>query len=150
MFILRSCDRSLIFIGIFISLSISSCGETKYTQCEQIFQIAHNVTDTNKSVSYASNEQPTELKSWLIAAGLMNTAAEQIKNLHIDDSQLIEYQNGLANIYDIYSQATYDAVKARESKNIDALKSARTDAEKAGELQQVLIKDINTYCLNQG
>jgi hypothetical protein len=150
MFNLRSGDRSLIFISIFISLSISSCGETKYTQCEQLFQIAHNVTDTNKNVSYTSNEQPTELKSWLIAADLMNTAAQQINELQIDDAQLIEYQTGLANIYYIYSQATYNAVKARESKNINALKSARIDAQKAGELQQILIKKINIYCLNQG
>jgi hypothetical protein len=149
MFIFNFGDRLSIFMGIFISLLIFSCGETKYTQCEKLFQIAHNVTDTNKNVSYAYNEQPTELKSWLIAADLMDTAAQQINNLHIDDAKLIEYKNGLANIYSTYSQATYDAVKARESKNIDALKSARTDAEKAGQLQQVLIKKINTYCLNQ-
>ncbi|WP_019507975.1 hypothetical protein [Pleurocapsa sp. PCC 7319] len=157
MFVGRQSDRTvylrvngkLTFLGILLSLLVAGCGENQFTQCEQIFQIAHNVTENSKNVSYTNDEQPTEMRSWLKAAEMMNKAANKIRALHINDSELIRYQNRLVRIYRIYSQATYDAVNARESKNFDALEAARIDANKAGEMQQSLIKEINTYCLNK-
>ncbi len=143
----------LIFLNILAGLTILGCEENRIAQCEQIFQIARNVTESNKiesnkNISYPGAQQPVELKSWLQAASKMEHAANNIKALKINDSQLIQYQHQLATIYRIYSQATYDAVRARENKNLEALKSARNDATKAGELQQNLIQEINTYCLN--
>lgn len=149
MFILRRGDRTKIWLGITVSLLMFGCGENKYTQCEQIFQIAHRVVETNNNAVYISNEQPSEMKSWLQAADIMAQAAQQIKALPLNDIKLIEYQTGLVNIYRIYSQATYDAVKARESKNIEALQTAHSHAAKAGEIQKKLIKEINAYCVNQ-
>ena len=148
MLVLRRNDRTFIWMGILLSLLVSSCGENKYAQCEQIFQITRSVIDNGKNVIYTNDEQPIEMRSWLEAARLMNQTADKIKALHIDDSELIGYQNRLVTIFQIYSQATYDAVTARESKNIEALKAARIDAETAGEMQQTLIKEINDYCLN--
>ena len=157
MFVWRQSDRAghlkvnfkLTFLGILLGLFVSSCGENKFTQCEQIFKIARGVTENSKNVIYTNHEQPMEMKSWLNAAGMINKAANKIRALHINDSELIRYQNRLVRVYRIYSQATYDAVNARENKNFDALEAARMDANKAGEIQQSLIKEINTYCLNK-
>ena len=138
--------------GIVFNLVLASCSETKYTQCEQIFKIAHQVNSEAKNienVNSVANELPQEMKSWLEAANLMNKAAQQIQALPINNVQLIKYQTGLANIYQIYSQATYDAVQARESKNINALISARDRANTAGEIQQKLVDEINSYCLDR-
>lgn len=163
MSISRTCDRSsevfrkaaasqksnllLVFLSIVISLWMSGCGEeVRYSQCEQIFQIAHSVTDTTQKIDSTSTETQ-DLKSWLEVAALMRKAAQQLKSLPLNDAELIRYQTGLANVYQIYSQATYDAVKARESKNIDALSVARSHAEIAGKRQQLLIDEINNYCL---
>ena len=78
----------------------------------------------------------------------MRKAAQQLKSLPLNDAELIRYQTGLANVYQIYSQATYDAVKARESKNIDALSVALEFFQQATCLrQQLLIDEINNYCL---
>lgn len=157
MFVGRQGDHSrhlqvncqLTFLGILLSLLVSGCGENKFTQCEQIFQIAHGVTENSKNVSYTSDGQPTEMRSWLKAAEMINKAANKIRALHINDSELIRYQNRLVRIYRIYSQATYDAVNARENKNFAALETARIDAKKAGEMQRNLIQEINAYCLNK-
>ena len=138
-----------LFVGIFLGLVVSSCGENKYTQCEQIFHIARGVTENSKDVNYIYDEQPTEMKSWLETARMIDTAADRIKALHINNSNLIKYQNKFATVYHIYSQAIYDAVQARENKNLEALKSARNDAEKAGQIQQNLIQEINAYCLKK-
>jgi ABC-type enterochelin transport system substrate-binding protein len=141
--------HKLVLMGIVMSLLISSCGENRFTQCEQIFRIARGVKENSKNVSYTNKEQLTVMKSWLEVASMLNQAADQIEALHINDSKLIGYQNQLVTVYRIYSQATYDAVQARENKNIEALKAARIDAETAGEMQQGLIKEINAYCLNR-
>lgn len=138
----------LIAVSIVMGMTIFGCEENRIAQCEQIFQIAHNVTESNKNISYIDAEQPVEMKSWLQAANNMHSAADNIQALNINNSKLIQYQDQLATIYRIYSQATYDAVQARENQNLDALKSARSDATKAGELQQNLIREINAYCLN--
>ncbi|MGL5078688.1 MAG: hypothetical protein ACRDBG_23055 [Waterburya sp.] len=138
-----------ILMGIILSLLISSCGENRLTQCEQIFRIAQGVKENSKNVSYTNQEQPTVMKSWLEAASMINQAADKIEALHINDSELIGYQNKLVTVYRIYSQATFDAVQARENKNLEALKAARIDAQTAGEMQQSLIKEINAYCLSK-
>ncbi|MGL4884001.1 MAG: hypothetical protein ACRC8K_23520, partial [Waterburya sp.] len=124
-----------ILMGIILSLLISSCGENRLTQCEQIFRIAQGVKENSQNVSYTNQEQPTVMKSWLEAASMINQAADKIEALHINDSELIGYQNKLVTVYRIYSQATFDAVEARENKNLEALKAARIDAQTAGEMQ---------------
>lgn len=141
-------DRYFLIAVVLSSLFLSSCSESKLTQCQQIFRIAAQVNNSSKNVSY-TNEDSNIMKSWLEAAGTMNKAADNVQALHINDSKLIRYQNQLATIYRIYSQATYDAVAARESKNLEALEFARINAQKAGQMQQDLIQDLNKYCLNR-
>ncbi len=140
-----------ILMSILAGFAILGCEENRTNrtaQCEPIFQIAHSVTESHKNISYVDAQQPVEMKSWLQAASKMDSAANNIQALKINDSKLIQYQHQLTTIYRIYSQATYDAVRARENKNLEALKSARNDATKAGKMQQSLIQEINAYCLD--
>lgn len=141
-------DRYFL-ITILLSLSICGCSQSKLTQCEQIFRIASEVRSSSKKVSYNNDGDLSQMKTWLEAASTMNKAANNIQALHINNSELIKYQNQLVTIYRIYSQATYDAVEARESKSLEALEFARIDAQKAGKMQQNLIKNLNNYCLNR-
>lgn len=141
----------LVITGSFLCFLVSGCGENKYTQCKQIIHVASMVNENNQKLNYSDHknyEQPMEMKSWLEAAQTMNNTAENIRALSFVDSKLLGYQNKLANVYQIYSQATYEAVKAQESKNIEALETARIEAQKAGKIQQGLVKEINAYCLD--
>ena len=151
LFVPKSTSKTslrLILLSTLVGLTTVGCAEKRIAQCQQIFQIAHNVTESNNNISYLDAQKTIEIESWQLAASKMEHAANNIKALQINDSQLIQYQHQLATIYRIYSQATYDAVRARENKNLEALKSARKAATKAGELQQNLIPEINAYCLN--
>ena len=130
-----------------IGLFTFGCKDNKLAQCEQIFQIARDVNQGDLQTSYIDSEVPLEIKSWLSAARKFDRAADNVTALKISHSQLINYQNQLATVYRIYSHATYDAVRARENQNFTALKSARNDATKAGEVQQELIQKINNFCL---
>lgn len=139
-------NYQLILIIISLSLFTVGCEENKSAQCEQIFRVVEDVQQNNRNASDA-NQQSDEMKSWLQAANRFNQAADRIAILKINHSQLITYQNQLVTIYRIYSQATHDAVRAKENLDLPALKSARQDAIKAGIIQQKLIRQINHYCL---
>ena len=138
----------ILFFSFLLSLLFAGCSNNKYTQCEQIFQIANRLDRNVDRLSYFDNQQPTEMKSWLEAASAIDRAANHLEALQINDSQLIEYRNKFVTIYRIYSQATYDAVKARENQNFQALESVKSDARQAGKMQQDLIEQVNAYCLN--
>ena len=142
-----SSDRYLFFIVIPLGILLSSCGESKLTQCEQVFKIVAGVNNSISQVSYTQNEDSGQMKIWLEAANTMDRAAENIEALHINNGKLIGYQNKLATVYRIYSQATYNAVEARENKNLEALELARLEALKADTMQQEAIEGINAYCL---
>lgn len=137
----------LVFSIAIMNLFISACTGNKLTQCQRIYLIAENTAKSNKSANYASDKQPIELKSWLQAAAKFEQAADNIRTLKIERPKLVAYQNQLATLYDLYARATYDAVQARENKDLSALNSAREDATKAELVQQELIKKINAYCL---
>ncbi|MEL6581707.1 MAG: hypothetical protein AAFQ14_18340 [Cyanobacteria bacterium J06621_12] len=135
-----------IVVNLTFVLFLFGCEENPSAQCEQIFQIAQDVNTSNQKASYVNKGESFEMKSWLKAASKFNGAADNLTALEITHGELSQYQNQLARIYRIYAQATYDAVRARENKNLSALESARNDAVKAGRIQQELIQKVNSYC----
>ncbi len=140
-------NYSVVFcLSIFVSLIAVGCGETKYAQCEQIIQIANRVVSEKTKLIDTESSANIESKTWLQAARMIDQAARKIENIDLQDPKLIQYQVNLAQVYRIYSQATYDAVRAWESKNIKALQVAHTDAEKAGQMEVKLGNGINNYC----
>ena len=142
-------DRYLLFkiLSTGILTLTFSCGQNNLNQCQQIFRIAREIDRSSENIIRDRDE--TEFGSWLEAAKMMETAADKIQALHINDSELIRYQNQLATIYRIYARSTYDAVRARENKNLEVLRSARNDARKASQIHQDSVRGLNDYCLNR-
>ncbi len=138
----------IIFWGI-INVFVVACESRKYAECEQIITLANNVTQQTQAIAEGSSDRDRDLENWLEASNIMKQAATDIEDLEIKDSQLVEYQAGLVDIYQVYAQATYDAVKARESRNLQALQSARDEAKNIGKINNDLVKNINNYCLEK-
>ena len=139
-----------------ISLGLVSCNNAKYTQCQQIIEIANQVNrqtqeiiNDSSDLREAQSDRRIEPDIWSQAATIMTQAAAQIDTLSLKDSQLVDYQNSLVEMFRLYSQATYDAIEARENKNLQALKSASESAKKAGLLKDKLEMEINSYCLGK-
>ena len=142
--------QSKIFtIASLLAWLIIGCENQKYTQCQEIIAIANKATNQVQKIVDDSSDKEVTFKTWLKAADMMTIAATEIEALPIKDPQLIDYQGNLANIFRVYSQATYDAVKARENKNLSALKIASDNAQKAGKSNQDLVAKINSYCTTQ-
>ena len=139
----------LVLVNIMLSLLVFGCESNEFAQCEQIFQIARDVTADNRELSRRNREQLGQVESWLQAAATMERAADKLEALNIDNSKLIQYQSQLATIYRIYAGATYDAITARENQNLASLKSARSDAEKAGQMQRNLVREIDAFCVDR-
>ena len=141
-----SGDR-YFFLAIFCSVClVAGCSQSRLNQCEQIFQIVREVNSKSRTIGHTNESEPIQLKNWLEAANLMNRAADKIEALHVNSGELIQYQNQLATVYRIYSQATYDAVAARENKNLSGLESARDRAFRAGKIQDESLEKLNKYC----
>ena len=142
-------NRQLIMVSLSLSLFVSGCEQKKTVQCKQIFQIVRDVTSSNKDINYANSKQSASEQSWLKAASRLALAADSIDVIKISQIQLVQYQKQLAAVYRIYSQATYDAVQARENKDLEFLQEARKNSIKAGKMQQNLIHRINSYCIDR-
>lgn len=143
----RNCQ--LIMVSFCLSLFVSGCEDQKTVQCEQIFQLVREVTQSNRDINYVNDRQSASEPSWLKAASRLALVADSIDALEISQSELVQDQKQLAVVYRIYSQATYDAVQARENKDLEFLQDARRNAIKAGKMQQNLIQRINSYCIDR-
>ncbi len=139
----------VISLSIIISFLVISCGKTRYSQCEQIIMIANGVAQQTHQLIAVENNQPIETKTWLQAAEIMATAAQQLEALSIRDVQLNNYQADLAKIYRTNSQVTYDMIQAWEDKNVVAAQAAQAKVRTTGELEQKLGNEINLYCFNE-
>lgn len=147
-FVAINRQKNLIIASFLACLTIG-CTNQKVSQCQDIIAIANAASNQAQKITNNSQEKVVELKTWLQAADIMTVAAKQIEALPIKDPELINYQGNLASVFRIYSQATYDAVQARENKNLSALKTAHNHAQEAGKLNQALVKKINQYCTVQ-
>lgn len=147
MFVHSSLKKNWYLLCI-ISLILGSCSNAKYAQCQQIIEIANQVSSQTQEIIDGSGGSK-EAKVWSKAITIMNLAADKLDTLSLQDPKLAEYQNNLAEIFRLYSQATNDAIEARETKNLKALKSAVAEAQQAGVLKEQLVKGINSYCLGK-
>lgn len=141
-----SSNYCLIGFILSINFLLVSCRDNKYTQCEQIITIANQVARETQIIAGIKTQTNLETKNWLKAAEMMNQAAERLEGLSIKDPQLIGYLGDLVKIYRTNSEATYNIIKARESKNIEIAKTAQANVQLAGEWEKKLSNGINNYC----
>lgn len=139
----------VIFLSIITSLLSVACGETKYSQCEQIITIANSVAQQTHQLIELKTSQQIEAKTWMQGAEIMAKAAQKLEALPIKDAKLINYQADLAKIYRTNSQVTYDMIQAWQNKDLVAAQTAQTKVQTVGELERKLGNEINFYCLNK-
>lgn len=135
----------IISLNIALSLLISSCSQSKQSQCQKIFAIVNTVSQEAKPLK---NQSSDDLQNWLEASNKIQLAAEQIQALNITNPQLKENQENLVKSYLSYSQATRDFVKAFENKDREAAQAAKIKVEEAGKLEQEVGNKLNLNCRN--
>ncbi|MFP4133954.1 MAG: hypothetical protein ACLFQP_07255 [Halothece sp.] len=135
--------RNLFLVAIV--MVISSCTEAKSQECAQIITLANETVEEAKSVT--TGKESTDPEAALLASDTMELAAKEMEDLNISDPQLQTYQNQFIQMYEETAEATRSFVKAYKNKDIEKLKPAREELEKATALDQELVTKINDYCL---
>lgn len=139
--------KSKLIFPFLLSLLLGSCAQSKSSQCQRIFEIANQVTKETQTLTKSGRD--VEMKTWLLAADKMEQAALDMEKLEITDTNLQAYQQGFAQVYREYAQATQEIVKVWENKDRIAAKAAQEKVRRAGKMEQELGQKINSYCRAQ-
>jgi hypothetical protein len=134
-------NLSIIFLGTSLSLVATSCAETKVSQCQKIIEITKKMAQESKN-----NRQTTDIKQVLQMADTFEEIAEDMEKIKIQDEQLIQYQEGFAEVYRSNAQATREFIDALQTKNIPAAKLTQKQVQEIGRKEQKLVTDMNSYC----
>ena len=124
-----------------IAVLLSSCAETKTSQCQKIFLITKKMAEES-----AKNRETKDIKTVLEVADAFEKASEQLKKMELKDPQLTEYQQGLAEVYQGNAETTRSFVKALETKDIPTAKLAQDQVQQIGKKEQEIITQTNQYC----
>ncbi len=139
----RSPKSFSLFMPVFLAIAVllNSCAETKTAQCQKIFLITKKMADES-----AKSRDTKDTKQVLLVADAFDQASEQLKKLDLKDTQLVQYQQGLADIYQGNASTTRSFVKAIENKDIPTAKLAQDEVKQIGKKEQQLVTKTNQYC----
>ncbi len=147
MFLKISIILRIFLIFITISL-LKSCANNKSFQCQQILQIATDVTKETRSLTTEQGGNNIDKKTWLLAADKIEQGAENLKKLQVNDPTLNQYKTSFAQVYQDYADATRQIIKVLDNKDKEAAKSAQYKVRKAGQLEKEIGDKFNAYCQN--
>ena len=131
----------LVFFMPAIAILLNSCAETKTAQCQKIFLITKKMAEES-----AKNRETKDIKAVLKVADTFDQASEELNKLEIKDTQLTEYQQGLAEVYQGNAVATRSFIKALETKDIPTAKLAQDQVKQISKKEQDLVTKTNQYC----
>ena len=148
--------KALIAALIATSFSISSCGPSRISQCNQLIAIINK-----GSAVIDGQKERNDVASNQVLARDLKAVAKQIVSLELEDKRLQEYQTQFVGFFEELSQAFTEMggaleVAVRVETNREGrqqLEEAQTQLEQAGqkasqtaEIQDKLINDLENYC----
>ena len=135
----------IISLATAIGLLTASCAPTKFYQCKRVLEIAAKV---NEQVEILCGDcQVEDSQEALQVADVMETSAQEMGDLEINDEQLQTYQSGFVELYQGWSQATRDFVEAFfNQKDLKAAQSAKEKLQQFGGKEKEIVDGINNYC----
>ncbi|MBN4004846.1 hypothetical protein [Nostoc sp. LPT] len=142
-------------VSLSIALFITSCSETKVSQCQRLVRVV------NAGTSLIDKNKGTQVITSIQLSKDLEFVTKSIKELNLTDPKLKEFQNGFVKIFQNLSQAIAKAGKAlgatktaeasvsgREKiqKARDEIDSALTTATTLGKQSDTLVNQMNKYC----
>jgi hypothetical protein len=143
-------------ISLTLALAITSCSETKISQCQRL------ITAVNQGTSLIDTKKGQQVSSSLKLSKDLQNTTKSLQELKFKDPKLAEYQSKFVKIFDNLSQAIGKASKALgDTKTAKAsvpgrvtIENARkqidttltTAANTAGKDLDNLGKELNNYC----
>ncbi|MGF1478026.1 MAG: hypothetical protein ACFB4I_00830 [Cyanophyceae cyanobacterium] len=109
-----------------------------------MIEVTMNIANETKALS--NNGQTKEPQAALQVADAFEKAAQEMAKINLQDEQLVEYQDGFAQMYLGMSRATHSFIGALNDKDITAAKSAKEELQTLGSTERELVSGINSYC----
>ncbi len=134
--------RMLSLVGL--ALVMTSCSESKVSQCNKLIEIANQAVSGVKAVS--ENPKPDSIESMNKIADVANTAKSQMEKLQLSDDKLKAFQTRFITMYTDTNQATRDLVGAAEKKDAPAAQKAFDALQNATSQEGPLVNEVNSYC----
>jgi hypothetical protein len=131
-------------LALSIVLLISSCSDSKVSQCSKLIEIANQAVSGVRTVS--ENPQPDNVDSMNKIADVANKAKSEMAALQLSDPKLQDYQKRFVTMYTDTHQATRDLVTAAEAKDSQAAQQAFDALKTATAQEGPLVNEVNGYC----
>lgn len=123
---------------------ISSCSESKVSQCNKLIEIANRAVSGVREVS--ENPKPDSIESMNRIADVANAAKAEMEGLQLSDPQLKDYKTRFITMYTDTNQATRDLVAAADKKDATAAQQAFEALQTATSQEGPLVNEVNAYC----
>lgn len=156
---LRQYTKSAFAIAA-LGLLVTSCSETKLSQCKKLIDVANQVVMDVQTV--AQNASTTGSNAAANAANaadgadsiaVINKVAEaadkariNMESLTLTDERLQDFQDRYASMYTEIGQTTREMLAAAEAKDREAGREAYDAFKAATSQEEVLVDEINEYC----
>lgn len=144
-------------VSLSVALLLSSCNESKVSQCQRLIQV---VNEGNSLIDKNKGQQVT---TSLQLSKDLEVVTTSIKELNLNDPKLKEFQSRFVKVFNTLSQAIAKAAKALSAAKAaeaspsgrEKLQNARSEidtalttaAKNTGKESDVLLKEINNYCV---
>ena len=134
-----------VAVLVAVALLVTSCSESKVSQCSKLIEIANRAVLGVKQVS-ASPQPDSSIQQMNAIADVANTAKAEMQAVRLVDEQLQDYQTRFVDMYTETNQATRDLVSAAEAKDAQAAQQAFTALQAATAKEEPLVTEVNDYC----
>ncbi|WP_416670185.1 hypothetical protein [Egbenema bharatensis] len=134
-----------------IGLLLSSCSESRISQCRKLINVANQVVTDVQTVAENASTSPsgnTGASTEVInrVADAANSARVNMEELSLNDTQLQDFQNRYATMYAEIYDSTSAMLDASEARDREAGRQAYTAFQAATSQEATLVSEINQYC----
>jgi hypothetical protein len=130
----------IIPLSVCIYFLVTGCSESKVSQCQRLIEVV------NKGTELIENNKGQQVTTSLQLSEDLEATTKEIKDMHLKDSRLQEFQSGFVKIFGSFSQLIAQAGKALGSaKTAQASSQGRVKIQLArGEIDKALTAAAKT------
>ncbi|MEM9213414.1 MAG: hypothetical protein AAGD25_03620 [Cyanobacteria bacterium P01_F01_bin.150] len=128
---------------LIFALLITSCGESKVSQCNQLIAMVNSTEQTISNITQASSPDISALQDIATAT---NQAVTDLEMVNLSNNKLNSFKSRFLEFYTDISTHVQTIVTAHNEQNMSDAKPAYTQLETTFEKQQPLVDELNNFC----
>ena len=131
----------MLLIVTILNITLWGCASNKMSSCNWLKQITTELQNT--ATNYWDSQDLQEIEQ---VAKKFQEAEQKILTSKIEDQNLLESSQKLADIYGQYSQITSNYILAYQKKDGETMNQYQQRINQLFQEQNTVIQEINNYC----